>query len=188
MIWWLVDNANLVYLLLAVVALVLAVLFWQNRRGKHLVALGGIVLLIGLLWLLSRLVITDRKQLELNLFAMADATLHHEPHKLRSYLAKDFSYGGLNRTEAAERVVNRAMDANVNDYHIWDYTVDELSRRDGKAKVSFRLRVNAPGDQIFMAIMRATFVLEANQWSLQRIDAFNAFANTDQPIQIPLHR
>ena len=65
MLWWLVDNANLVLLVLGLVALGFGVHFWLTRRGASLVGLGGVIALMGLVWVLSMLVVTDRKQLVL---------------------------------------------------------------------------------------------------------------------------
>ena len=71
MLWWLVDHATVCYLLLDLAALVLVAIFWSNRRVAYLLAAGGALGLIALVWLLTIIVITDRKQLYLNVQAMA---------------------------------------------------------------------------------------------------------------------
>jgi hypothetical protein len=63
MLWWLVDNANLVLLLLVLAALVLGVGWWLTRRGAFVLGLAGVLALAVLVWVLSLLVVTDRKQL-----------------------------------------------------------------------------------------------------------------------------
>ncbi len=65
MVWWLVDNANLVLLVLLLVGVGLGVHFWLTRRGASLLGLGGVIALMVLLWVLSLLVVTDRKRLVL---------------------------------------------------------------------------------------------------------------------------
>src|SRR6266511_4010770 len=51
MLWWLVDNANLVFLILGLITLVLAVRWRLTHQGKYLV--GALTLVI----------VTDRKRL-----------------------------------------------------------------------------------------------------------------------------
>jgi hypothetical protein len=63
MLWWLADNANVVLLVLVLVAVALGVHFWLTRRGASLIGLVGVVALMVLVWVLSVVVVTDRKQL-----------------------------------------------------------------------------------------------------------------------------
>ena len=45
--WWLVDNANLVFLILVLIVLVLAVRWRLTHQGKYLIGAGAVVALIG---------------------------------------------------------------------------------------------------------------------------------------------
>ncbi len=63
MLWWLVDNANLVLLLLVLAALVLGVGWWLTRRGGYLLGLAAVIGLAILVWVLGLLVVTDRGRL-----------------------------------------------------------------------------------------------------------------------------
>jgi hypothetical protein len=63
MLWWLVDNANLVLLVLILAALLLGVGWWLTRRGAFVLGLAGVIALAVLVWVLSLLIVTDRKQL-----------------------------------------------------------------------------------------------------------------------------
>jgi hypothetical protein len=187
MIWWLVDNANLILLVLALGLLILTPLYWQTRKRKYVLPLGVLLCGMGLLWLLSRVVVTDRKQIEINVRAMADATLERRVNLLRTYLGQDFEYAGINRAEIADKVIQAARHFKVTDYYIWDFTIEELFRPQGKAKASFSLRVNSGEEIIFMGLCRTTFVLENERWCLQSIQVYNRFADTDRPFIIPLH-
>ena len=64
---WLVDNANLWYVLFGMAALGTGAAWWLRRETKYLVGVTIAVGVILLLWLLTRLVVTDRQQLELNI-------------------------------------------------------------------------------------------------------------------------
>jgi hypothetical protein len=184
--WWLVDNANAIWLLLALVALGLGIAAYQTGRTKFLLWLGG-VLVIGLLfWLLCHFVVTDKKQVRINIHEMAQATLDHDANKLQGYLAPDFVFQGLKRKEAAESVTQRAAAAKVTDFHIWDFEINELSRSTGKAKVSFGLTVHLAGGETRMLRCRANFVFANGRWLLQSFQVYNPVANTEEPIHVPL--
>ena len=64
---WLVDNANGLYVWLAVVAAGLVVAWRFNQRVKFLGLAAIPVLLIGLIFLLTRFFVSDSKQLETTL-------------------------------------------------------------------------------------------------------------------------
>jgi hypothetical protein len=63
MLWWLVDNANLVLLFLLLAALLMGVAWWLTRRGGYLIGAGAAAALFALVWVLSLLIVTDRKRL-----------------------------------------------------------------------------------------------------------------------------
>lgn len=185
MSWWLVDHGNLVLLVLGLAGFVLAAIYWQNRRVKTLIAIGGILVLVVLFWFMTRLVITDRKQLELNVYGMANATLEKRPDMLRTYLSQDFTYQSLRRTDVAEKVVGAALTYRVTGFYISDFQVEEVSRKEGRARVSFRLRIDAEsGVRPFLC--KAEFVLETDRWGLSKFDLYNPFVNQDEPFQFHL--
>ncbi len=187
MIWWVVDNANLIYLLFTLAALFVGVAAWQTRRVKYLVWLGIIVALAALFWFLCSLVITDRKQVELNIDDMARATLDRNASRLMGHLATNFEFQGHKRKQIADAVIRTAEAGQVNGYRMWDFSIDELSRPQRKAKVTFRLRIDTARGDAHMLLCRASFVLEGDRWLLTTFQVFNPVANTDQPIGVPLH-
>jgi hypothetical protein len=63
MLWWLVDNSNLVLLFLVLACLGLGVGWWLTRRGAFLLGLAGVAALAIAVWVLSLLIVTDRKRL-----------------------------------------------------------------------------------------------------------------------------
>jgi hypothetical protein len=71
MLWWLVDNANLVLLILVLAGLVLGVGWWMTRRGAYVLGLAGVIALAILVWVLSLLIVTDRRQLVLTVQEVA---------------------------------------------------------------------------------------------------------------------
>src|SRR5438876_7975863 len=97
MLSWLVDNANVVYIILGLIVLCLGVSWWLNRRVRTLLIAAGFIALIALFWLLTLLVATDRKQIQADLWAMGRAVLDQKPDDLIKHWAKDFRLQGMNR-------------------------------------------------------------------------------------------
>jgi hypothetical protein len=183
---WLVDNANLIYLFLGIVLLGLGVRWWLHRRVKTLFLAAGVVCLIVLFWLFTLLIPTDRKQIQDNLWAMAKAVLDKDPDALAQHWAKDFSFKGLGRNELAQAVVRAATQFQVESINLWEFDVKELEET--KAKIWFRCVANAKGGEKFLALAKADFVKEGDEWRLQRIALFQPIANTDQEIPLPIGR
>src|SRR4051794_32070716 len=100
----LLDQANILYFLLGTAALALVVYGWLRGRARYWLYAGVCVALIGVLWLLGQLVITDRKQIVLNLDAMAKATVDQLPDALFRHVSRDFRFGNLSREETYARV------------------------------------------------------------------------------------
>ena len=183
MLTWLVDNANLVYLVLGAIVLVLGVRWWLSRRVRPLILAVGVIALIVLFWLLTLFVPTDRKQLQANLWAMARAVLDQKPDDLTKHWARDFQFKGMGREELAKAVTLRGN--KVESVNLWEFDVKSLT--EDKAEIWFRCVANAQGGSFF-ALCKAHFVKEGDAWKLERIAFFQAVANTDQEIQVPIGR
>jgi hypothetical protein len=89
MIWWLVDNATLVYLLLGVAAVALALRWRLTRRGKYLVALGAVAALVAVVVVLSLVVVTDRKRLVWTVEEVARRINDKQFHEAFRYFADE---------------------------------------------------------------------------------------------------
>jgi hypothetical protein len=182
MLSWIVDNANVVYVILGVVGLGVAVSWWLNRRVRELGVLLGVIALVVLVWLLTLFVPTDRKQIRDNLWAMAGAVMNQKPDDLVKHWAKDFRFQNLGREELAEA----AAKVQITGVNLWEFDVKNLTK--DKAEIWFRCTAEGKGGQAFFAICRAHFIKEGDHWKLQRIAFYQPVANTDQEIPIPLGR
>jgi uncharacterized membrane protein (Fun14 family) len=183
---WLIDNANIVYILLGLVALGFAVAGWQTRRVKFFALALIPVALICLFWLLTRMVITDQQQIHNSIDAMTTAVVNQDADALFKHVSKDIQHRGMDRKEMHDRVARAIRLHKVKEAFISDFTA-EASRATGKAKASFRVRVDdQDGGTVFFARCEADFVLEANEWKLNGVEFFNPVANQDQPMNIPL--
>jgi hypothetical protein len=187
MVSWLVDHAGLVYLSLASTALVLGSSWWMTRRKRYLIGLGVVAALCVLVFVVTRLVVTDRQQIERNLRAMALGVVDAAPGKFFPHLSKQFHLGTLDRAAFLPRAEKAIVQHQVKDVHLWKIDVEELDREAKKARVSFNARVTSDwteSTQFFL--VRADFVLEDGQWRMTTFQLFNPVVNTNQPVPIPL--
>jgi hypothetical protein len=184
MLAWPIDHANVVYFALGLVVLGLLVSWWLNRRVRTLVYVLAVVALIVLFWLLTLVVVTDRKQIEANLWAMERAVRENKPAELAKHLAKDFSFAGMRRDELAKAATRSADEYDVEAIKLWEF--DWKSVDENKAEVWFRCVAHARDAAPFLAICRATFTKEDAQWKLQRVSFHKPVADTHEEIPIPL--
>jgi hypothetical protein len=150
---------------------------WRERRTRYLAAAGIALGLILVIWGLSRLIVTDRQQLEINIRAMAAAVVDGNKDVFLKHLAKDFAFEGMDRQALAAYVASRARA--IDHVRIWRFEVEKLDRHKGTAQALFGVTVN--GD--FMIRFRVQFVLEGEHWRLQKPASINPFA--DQPMKLP---
>lgn len=185
MLWWLVDNATVVYLILGLSALVLAAIFWSNRRVKFLAVAGVLLGFIGLFFIVTRLVVTDRKQLERNILAMVQGVEEGDAGKVFAHFSRDFRHSGLALPEFRERVGRHIQARQVSDIIVTNYDFKKISRVDGAAEVSFFVTFTvgrAEGRPRYRC--RLDFALEAEQWRIKGVELFQF--GSGQPVAIPL--
>lgn len=185
--WWLVDNATSLYFVLFIIILVAGYLYWETRQ-KIFAKILGLTFLLGLgLGLLSHFVMTDRKQIELNMHTMAQAALDRQAKPIIDLLSRDFEYQSEKRDKIGIRIVNTARIFRVSDYKISAFTVEELTHTENQsqAKVSFRLRVDHEGHfSPFVGFCRAGFVFEEGLWRVRTLKMYHAMGGTE--LTVPL--
>ena len=181
---WLVDNVNALYVLLIITSAGLVVAWRFNQRVKFLALAGLPLLIMVVLYLLTKVWITDRAQLEQNVREMATAVQKGNVDDLFKHISKDFNYRGQTREslyELARRSVNRNQISGVS---ISSFQVLEISRDKKLAKTRFRVRASgSAGEQFFMT--EADFVLEGDRWMLKTTRFYNPIADQDQEIGVP---
>jgi hypothetical protein len=174
---WILDNPNVVYIPLGMIALGFVTAFWLTKRVKFLALAGGVVLGIGLFWLLTWLIVTDSRQIQLNVQAMADAAVAKDTAGLEKHLARDFRYKQLDRDKVAERARQTIDQWKIHEIKVWEYNTLE-GPANGRAKVRFKLTVfSSVLDRPTVVLGIAEFVQENQQWKMRTID-----------IRDPLHR
>jgi len=183
---WLADNATTLYVLLAILAAGLVVAWRFNEQGKFLIGAFGVLLVLVLVWLLANYVPSDRKQLEDNVHAMADAVVDGKVDDLMRHVSKDFKYKDMTR-ERLSTLAQQSVKANrVREVRITKFEVSELSRANKVAKTSFRVTVWGEGQaQPYMFTTQADFALEGEQWKLMTMRFYNPLVDQDREIDLP---
>lgn len=181
---WFVDNAHILYVLLGIIGIAFLAAWWLHRRNKLL--LGAVIAagLILLLWLVTRMVVTDRQQLETSVHAMADAALHGKADVLVKLFADDFEFQGRKRKDLADGIVRGAKAYKVSDVVISGFDVEDLQER--SAKVFFRATIHhGVDDRPYLVACRASYIKDGGQWRLRNVEFFNPVAANDR-IQVPI--
>lgn len=182
---WLVDNANALYVLLVIVAAGLVVAWRFNQRVKFLGLAVFPLLLIGVVLLLTVFVVSDSKQLEMNVNAMADAVVAGNVDDLFKHIAKDFNYKGMTREMLYEAARNSIQKNQIREVRITNFR-PEVSRSEKTAKTRFHVSAWATGaEQPKMFVTEADFVLDGEQWKLKTMRFYPPIGNQDQEIGIP---
>ena len=181
---WFVDNAPTLYILIGIVALGFGAAWWLHRRRHYAIGAAVAVVMLALLWLLTRFIVTDRQQLDLNIHAMADAVVSGKTDTLLKLWATDFEFQGHKAPELAVAVVKVAKQYQVNDIHISGIDVENITAT--SAKVFFRATAHARGDdRPYMVACRAAFVKEGTAWKLKQAKFFNPVGNQEINLPVP---
>src|SRR5262249_35554226 len=181
---WYVDNATTLYILLGIIAAALVVTWRFNQRVKFLGYAAGVLAAGVLLWLLTLLVPTDRKQIEGNVHAMAKAVQEGKVDDLFKHVSEDFVYKGLTRKMLYEAAKKEIAHSKVTKIRITQFDVEHISRSNKSAKVRFKVTAFNNEQQPFPFVTKADFVLEGENWKLKGMKFYKSFVDTDQEIDL----
>ena len=181
--YWFLDNAIYWYILLGIVGLIIGAVWWGNRQPKILIGVAVVVGAMALIWLLTRLIVTDYRQIDSILHEMADAAVDGKPTVFLNHLAKDFDYEGKKGPIVAEKTADAAKRYKIYDIAITGLDLEEVKQ--DTAKVFFRATLRTRLDERPQVIeCHAVFVGEGDHWKLKGI-RFN-FPLSNQPVVLPI--
>lgn len=187
MLHWIVDNAVLLYVLIAFFAFGFGLLYRNTRDRRALYALTGTVAFGLLVWLLSILIVTDQQQIRRNLHAMADAVTNRKTEQLTKYLAPEVFFNRdrskLDRATIVAVSKQQADRLNIQGIRLTQFHFEKLSREEKKAIVLFSAVVEM-GEILNPCRCKTEFVYQGDTWLLHAVEIFTPVGN--QPIQIPV--
>jgi hypothetical protein len=184
---WLFEGRTSVYIVLGAVAVLLIILWRQYRNRRLLYVAAGVVALMGVYWLLDRLVETDRKTIDRTVRQMTgavaakklDLAFNHISERFRSPMKRSKQeFRGLAEAEMASGHVT-AVD-------VWPCEFPDRPDRNGETKVlfPFKLRGNLGGREALMYTCEAVFVYESpGIWRLLRCRIMHPMNDEEVPLE-----
>jgi len=181
---WLVDHAGLVYLCLGIAALVLGCLWWMTRHKKYLVALLGTAVVLGLVWLLTLFVVTDRMQVARGVEAMARAVDQRNLDQFFDHISSEFDHMGMNAQQFRTYMETQLRRFKVASFRVSKINTEDVSRQAGTGKAEFWIFVEGPWEGEAPPLRcEAAFVLEKDKWRLKGFKLF--LGNTANEFRLP---
>ena len=178
MLDWFIDQSNFLYFLLGATVLVLLAQGWRTSRVVYWVYAAGCVGAMLLIWLLGMFIISDRKQITLDLDAMALATRNQNADALFKHISKDFRYGGSNRDE-----LYKSVSAAIGRHKIETIRLSgqQVKLTNAGAEASFNFNAEGEGGGRFAASGFATFVKEDGRWKMASLQ-INKLGTTERQL------
>ena len=176
MLDWFIDQSNFFHFLLGTAVLVLLAQSWRTSRAVYWVYAAGCVGAIFLIWLLGLFIISERKQIALDLDAMARATQNQNADALFQHISKDFRYGSSNRDDLFKLVSAAIGRHKIKNIHLWDQQVT-LTKAGAEATFNFKAEGEAGG--VFPASGFAKFVKEEDRWKMSSLQ-INKLGTTER--------
>jgi hypothetical protein len=187
---WVIENAGTIYLILAAVAIVLLVAYWNTRKRRLLYGVAGTAALAGLVWLLRFLFagLSDDLQIQNSIHAMRQAVQKRDAAALFQHIAADFHLGGQDRATFRGFVERTLQAGGVDDVLCWNIEHAKVTRGPepgkGRATIEFTVKPQGSLSNDWFGQCLATFVLEADgKWRLQTFEVRDPVNN--QPLTIP---
>jgi hypothetical protein len=186
---WIVDNANVLMVLFAVIAAGLVIAWRSNSNARYLLYAAGALALVGLIWLVSIFGTSDRKQIHDHINAMSDAVVTGKMDDLFKHISPEFRYKDMTRDDLFRNAQAAVKVYKVRQVRITAFRVDELSRDTKTAKARFRASVwwGEKEDPYLMSV-QTDFVLEGEQWKLKTMRFYNPLVDQDKEIDLPFPR
>ena len=195
---WLFEGDTTAYVILAAVAVLLLVAWWQTRKRYWYFGIVAFLALIGLYFLLDRLVETDREQIERKVKEMSAGVRERNVDRIFANVSEQFRLNNQNRAAFrafAEQALRRGQ---VTEVKTWGPQFPDDFRTKVRptgatgppeldaARVTFMVKPEGPGLGAPFFRCDATFVRDPDgQWRLFTFQLFQPGVDSNQPFQIP---
>ncbi len=186
---WLFEGRTSVYILLAAAVVGLFYCGLQLRRKELRWAAVVVAVLIGVYFLLDRLVETGREQVQRKLLEMADAVKAGDTDRVLEHVSSRFSTWGMDRSAFRSYVEPHLRGRRVEELTIWDiaFPRGDRSTADDTIRVTFGVRPK--GAQLGTTpsfLGEASFVRDPDgQWRMAGFQVYNPIVNSSVPLERP---
>ncbi len=182
---WLFEGWWEVYAALAMIALVLMILWWRDRRRFWLYGLIVVAALVLLYMLLDWAVETDREQIGIRLQKMSQSVHNRTLNEGFELVSDDAALHGMNKTAMREKANNYVNSGTVTDVIVKDFRFDSKSGSAPEvARVEFMIKVQGNLGGGFNSIpifCKAQFKKHPTKgWQLSAVDLRDPVHN-DEP-------
>jgi len=178
---WLFEGRPTVYVTLGVFAVLLAALWWRDRRRAWLVALGVVALLAVVYLVLDRLVETRGEQIVRRLQTIEKAVKAGNAELVMRQFSPRFTYRGVTRDQFRAMVAAQLKSKSIDDLTIWEVRIPDAS-----GKVFFKAKPKGPlvGDNPGFQV-KADFVQDADgKWRMSGFEVYKLFVDGETPIDV----
>ena len=183
---WLFERLPGVFLVLGVLAVLSLAFWWRSRKRMPLIFFLAFAVLAGVYFLLSVLVVTDRRQLTESVQEMAAGVRDRNLDRSFAQISEDFRFNNLGKNEFRQRADSAVRGFDIRDCEVWDIEIDDFSRDSRNAHVHFDVKIKGNFSQKEFLRCRAEFTLDRdNHWRLRGFQLFNPFVESSTPLQLP---
>jgi hypothetical protein len=187
MLWWLVDHASSVNLLLGIAALIAGCLWWMTRKRGYGFAFLVTVALLIVVRLLSVFIVTDRMRIIQTVEAMARAVDQRNLDECFKHVSPQFKHDLMDAQQFRVYTEAQLRLHKVFKFHVFKISAEDVSRETGTGKARFWIDVEGAWDGEAPPLRcDATFVFERDMWLLKDFKVF--LGNTSNEFRLPAAR
>lgn len=183
---WLFEGRKEVYYVLGAIAVILVIFWYQVPRRAYLISLAVCLSLIGLYYLLDRLVITYREEVEGTVELMAASVAEHKLDRAFNHFAEQFrTPRNLSKQDLRALADRELKSGGVTSVTVWGFETPGPVDRSRKVTTTFSFKVQGAfgRDELFYRC-EAVFAYEPpHGWQMQRCKFLEP--HTDNPIDAP---
>jgi hypothetical protein len=186
---WLFEGQRAVYITLGAVTIVLFVLWVKVPRRSYLIGTGIGLLLIGLYWVLDRMVVTPREEIEETIRLMADSVARRDIDPIFAHFCKDFrTPHGHTRDEFRQRVEPQVHAGQITVVKVWGFEFPGPVDRTKPVKVTFQFKVEGPivgsKEGMFFRCDAVCGHEAPNGWCIRSVKIFDPI-HIDEEVNVP---
>lgn len=188
MLWWLVDNATVLLLVVGLVTLSFGYFWWQTRKRTHAIGAGaGVVLFVAVL-VLSFVIMTDRKVLVRTIHDLVDSINRADPDALIKHVADEMEISQPGRPiKIKKKQLHDACRAAMKQYKVSQIEISGLDIEEIERPRAVLRFIVRPVDDHRFAHCKAEFMLVGEgDWRMRALEVTFGLGGQQQILPLPL--